>query len=473
MKRFFNLFISIALFLFVAMPATSFAKKKDPQVKYVFYMIGDGMGINEVMGAQFYNAATGKGPEQINFLYFPVRGFVTTRSATSYVTDSAAGGTALASGVKTYDSAIAVDMDKKPLPIITEWAKDSGKGTGVITSVGINHATPASFMVHSENRNNYEEIALKYIDAPVDFAAGAGFITERNSGHTSAYFEQKAKDAGIKVYHGKKEWEKMSSEDNRVLCLSGKAEAELPYAIDRKENDTTLPEFVSAGISYLESRFAKEGFFMMVEGGKIDYAGHADDGATCFQEINDFAAAIDVVLDFYERYPEETLIVVTADHETGGLMLGAGLYEMHPERLAAQQASANTLTRLFTTTFSNKENPSWDDAKDFLREHLGMWGEVAVDRRTEEELKNIFDRNYGSSDAKEESVINLYSSNSLFIQRAVGYLNSTAGYGWSFGSHSGSPVGLYVKGNAAEAFIPARDNTDIAPTIAKVAGYKK
>ncbi len=473
MKRILNLFLSIATFLFLAMPATSFGQEKEPQVKYVFYMIGDGMGVNEVMGAQFYNAATGNGPEHINFLDFPFRGFITTRSATSYVTDSAAGGTALATGVKTYDKGIAVDMDKNPLSSITEWAKASGKGTGVITSVGINHATPATFLVHSENRNNYEEIALKYIANPVDFAAGAGFITERNSGHDASFFEHKAKEAGIKVYHGKKEWANMSRKDNHVLCLSGKAEAELPYAIDRQENDTTLPEFVAAGISYLESRFADEGFFMMVEGGKIDYAGHADDGATNFLEINDFAAAIDVVLEFYDRYPEETLIVVTADHETGGLMLGAGRSEMHPERLAAQKMSSNNLTRLFNTTFSKENKPTWEAVQSFLREHLGLWGDVAVDKRTEQELYEIYERNYGNADAKEESVVNLYSSNSRLVQSAIAYLNKTAGYGWSYGSHSGSPVGLYVKGKAAEAFLPARDNTDVAPIIAEVAGYKR
>ena len=135
--------------------------------------------------------------------------------------------------------------------------------------------------------------------------------------------------------------------------------------------------------------------------------------------------------------------------------------------------STDNLTRLFNTTFPKENKPTWEDAKDFLREHLGLWGDVAVDRRTEQELRDIFDRNYGSSDAKEERVANLYSSNSLFVQRAVAYLNRTAGYGWSYGSHSGSPVGLYVKGKAAEAFLPARDNTDIAPTIAKVAGYKR
>jgi alkaline phosphatase len=347
----------------------------------------------------------------------------------------------------------------------------SGKGVGVITSVGVNHATPASFYAHAEDRNDYENIILQYIASDVDFAAGGGILTKRGSGNDAAYFEQKAEDAGIKVYHGKNEWSKMSKSDKRVLCLSGKTEGELPYAINRKADDTTLSDFVSAGISYLESKFAKKGFFMMVEGGRIDNAGHADDGATCFQEVNDFAAAIDVVLAFYEKHPDETLIVVTADHETGGLMLGAGRYEMKPELLKAQKMSTDMLSRLFGETFKKENNPTWEEAKAFFTEHLGLWGDVAVDRRTEQELKAIFDRNYGKTDSTEERVVNMYSSSSLMVQQAVGYLNKAAGYGWSYGSHSGSPVGLYVKGKAAEAFLPARDNTDIAPIIAKVAGY--
>lgn len=470
MRRIFN-FLACIVIVLMAMPATMLGKGKDPQVKYVFYMIGDGMGINEVVGAELYNKGTGLGPEEINFLDFPVRGFVTTHSANALVTDSAAGGTALASGVKTYNNAIGVDADKNPVSVLGEWVAASGKGVGVITSVGVNHATPASFYAHSEDRNLYEDIILQYIDSKVDFAAGGGILTQRGSGNDAAYFEQKAKDAGIQVYHGEQEWSKMSKSDKRVLCLSGKKEGELPYAINRKEDDTKLADFVSAGISYLESKYAKKGFFMMVEGGRIDNAGHGDDGATCFQEINDFAAAIDVVLAFYEKHPDETLIVVTADHETGGLMLGAGRYEMHPDRLKGQDMSADMLTRLFAMTYNKDNVPTWEDAQNFLREHLGLWGEVEVDRRTEMELKATYDRSYGKKDAEEERVVNMYSSNSMLVQQAIGYLNQTAGYGWSYGSHSGSPVGLYVKGEAAEAFLPARDNTDIAPIIAKVAGY--
>ena len=169
--------------------------------KYVFYFIGDGMGVNQVFGAAEYNEATGYGPAVINFSQFPVRGFVTTVSASSLVTDSAAAGTALATGVKTYNSAIGLNRDEQPVSNLSEWAKAAGFGTGVATTVGINHATPASFIAHTRVRGNYEDIAVQYMTAPVDFAAGGGFITEKNSGHDAAYFEDMARKAGIAVLH--------------------------------------------------------------------------------------------------------------------------------------------------------------------------------------------------------------------------------------------------------------------------------
>ena len=446
--------------------------------KYVFYFIGDGMGINQAIGAEEYNQATGYGPAVINFTQFPVRGFVTTSSANSLVTDSAAAGTALATGVKTYNSAIGMNMDEQPVSNLSEWAKAAGYGTGVATTVGVNHATPASFIAHTRVRGNYEDIAIQYMTAPVDFAAGGGFITEKNSGHDAAYFENMAREAGITVLHGRDQFRDVASLSGRVLCLSGKVQNSLPYAIDRKEDDSTLSDFVAAGISYLSARYADEGFFFMVEGGKIDNGGHANDAAACFQEVNDFASAIDLALDFYELHPDETLIVVTADHETGGLMLGAGKYEMHPDRLAAQHLSMDALTSLFRRTFIPEDEneyvtPSWDQIKDFFREHLGLWGTVEVDEESEAALLETYHSIFGLEGNRDSSVENLYSSNSKMVSDAVAYLNKTAGYGWSFGSHSGSPVGLYVTGCGAEAFVTVKDNAQIAPTIAGLAGYKR
>ena len=450
---------------------------REPQVKYVFYMIGDGMGINQVMATEQYNAATGKGPETINFAHFPMRGFVTTVSSSSLVTDSAAGGTALACGVKTYNSAIGVDPDGNPVSSLTEWAKAAGFGTGVVTSVGINHATPACFMAHTSVRRNYEDIATQYLDAPVDFAAGGGFITERKSGHDAAYFEHKADSAGITVLRGVEAFAGVEAVEGRVLCLGNRLESDLPYAIDQQDGDVSLSHFVDAGIRYLESHFGDKGFFMMVEGGKIDYGGHGNDAAACFQELTDFANAMDVVLAFKERHPDETLVVVTADHETGGLMLGAGKYEIHPELLAAQKRSAPELTVLFRDTFFPEgqpyKAPSWEAVKDFFKAELGLWNSVEVNEKAEAALKDTYEQTFGKGGKRDLGEANLYSVNAKMVSDAVRCLDAAAGYQWSYGSHSGSPVGLYADGRCAAAFNAVRDNTEIAPLIASLAGYSR
>lgn len=447
----------------------------EPKVKYVFYFIGDGMGVNEVIGTNLYNQANGQ--ENVNFTGFPVVNFITTVSANSLVTDSSAAGTALATGVKIDNSVVGVDPDGNPTPNLTEWAHAAGFGTGVATSVGVNHATPASFVAHTTSRNGYEEISLQMIDSPVDFMAGSTFLTNRGSGHDAAYFEHKADSAGITVYKGPGAIANIDLTAPRVLCLSAKTEDSLPYAIDRKEDDTRLADFTDAGIRYLESRYGKKGFFFMIEGGKIDYAGHGNDAATCFQEVNDMAQSVDLALSFLARYPKETLIVITADHETGGLMLGSGRYEMHPERLAKQHACVDELTNLFRAQFFPTDKPfktpSWEAVKAFFNEQLGLWGEVEVNQRTEGELKEIYDRTFGKGGDRNLTEENLYSSNFRIVADVVRALDRAAGYQWSFGSHSGSPVGLYVTGACAEEFNTVKDNTEIAPLIAKLAGYTK
>ena len=470
MKRITNLIL-----LSLALLATGCASK--PQVKYVFYFIGDGMGVNEVIGTNLYNQATGYGPETVNFSQFPVLNFITTVSANSLVTDSSAAGTALATGVKINNSVVGVDPDGNPVSNLTEWAHAAGFGTGVATSVGVNHATPASFVAHTDKRSSYEEIALQMIDSPVDFMAGAAFLTDRGTGHDSGYFEHKADSAGIAVYKGPAAIQGLDLTKDRVVCLSAKEEDSLPYAIDRKDGDTQLSDFTDAAIRYLEARFGKKGFFLMVEGGKIDYAGHGNDAATCFQEVNDMAQSVDLALAFLARHPKETLILVTADHETGGLMLGSGRYEMHPDRLAQQHACVDALTDLFRAAFFPEDKPfktpTWDAVKAFFTEHLGLWGDVEVNERTEKELRDIYDRTFGKGGDRNLTEENLYSSNFRIVADVVRSLDRAAGYQWSFGSHSGSPVGLYVTGACAEEFGTVKDNAEIAPLIAKLAGYAK
>ena len=447
----------------------------EPKVKYVFYFIGDGMGVNEVIGTNLYNQANGQG--NVNFTGFPVVNFITTVSANSLVTDSSAAGTALASGTKIDNGVVGVDPDGNWTGNLTEWAHAAGFGTGVATSVGVNHATPASFVAHTASRNGYEEISLQMIDSPVDFMAGATFLTNRGSGHDAAYFEHKADSAGIAIFKGPAAIRGIDVTKPRVLCLSAKAEDSIPYAIDRKEDDTRLADFTDAGIRYLEARYGKKGFFFMIEGGKVDYAGHGNDAATCFQEVNDMAESVDLALAFLARHPKQTLIVITADHETGGLMLGSGRYEMHPDRLLRQHASVDALTDQFRAKFFPEgqpfKTPTWDAVKAFFAEEVGMWGDVQVSERVEKDLKDIYDQTFGKGGDRNLSEENLYSSNFQIVADVVRALDRAAGYQWSFGSHSGSPVGLYVTGACAEEFNTVKDNAEIAPLIAKLAGYTK
>ena len=447
----------------------------EPKVKYVFYFIGDGMGVNEVIGTNLYNQANSQG--NVNFTGFPVVNFITTVSANSLVTDSSAAGTALATGTKINNGVVGVDPDGNWTGNLTEWAHAAGFGTGVATSVGVNHATPASFVAHSASRNGYEEISLQMIDSPVDFMAGATFLTNRGSGHDAAYFEHKADSAGIAIFKGPAAIRGIDVTKPRVLCLSAKAEDSIPYAIDRKEDDTRLADFTDAGIRYLEARYGKKGFFFMIEGGKVDYAGHGNDAATCFQEVNDMAESVDLALAFLARHPKQTLIVITADHETGGLMLGSGRYEMHPDRLLRQHASVDALTDQFRAKFFPEgqpfKTPTWDAVKAFFAEEVGMWGDVQVSERVEKDLKDIYDQTFGKGGDRNLSEENLYSSNFQIVADVVRALDRAAGYQWSFGSHSGSPVGLYVTGACAEEFNTVRDNAEIAPLIAKLAGYTK
>lgn len=454
----------------VIMPAD--AKKKAPKApKYVFYMIGDGMGINEAFGTEIYNQATGNGPAEINFVHFPVRTFITTRSASSLVTDSAAAGTALATGVKTNNDYLGVDPDYNPVSNLAEWAHAAGFGAGVATTVGLNHATPAAFYGHVKSRNQYEDLVHQFIEnEAISFGAGSKFLDEaRKTGHTSADLEKMVTDAGITVFHGVENSKNLDKIKKRVVCLGNTLEgSDLVPAINRRGNETKLKDFVEAGIEYLYGHFAKKGFFFMVEGGSIDHAGHNDDGAADFYEVTDFAAAIDAVLAFYDQHPNETLIVVTADHETGALMLGSGQYLMNPERLGAQKVDENALTEMYKELKASR-TPSWEEVRNFLRVNLGFWDSVPVSERQEAAFKDLYNREFGLGE--DNAVVSLYASNSRIVSEALDYLNSQAGYSWAHGTHTGSPVGLYVKGAVASRFMECTDNTDVPKMIKEVAGY--
>ena len=437
------------------------------------------MGINQVYGAQNYNQTTGDGPQFINFTQFPVRTMVTTFSASSLVTDSAASGTALATGVKTYNNGLGVDPDHNPVHGLCEWAHAKGFGTGVATTVGVNHATPAAFYGHADNRNEYEKLANQLIEADfVDFAAGGGFISERNTGHNSLYFEDKAREAGITVLKGRNQFGNLAKQKGRVICLDDyESSTDVPFEMDLKPGMTSLSDIVGAGIDYLYGNFGKKGFFFMVECGEIDGAGHNNDAVCNIKETNAFAKAIDVVLAFYEKHPDETLILVTADHETGGLQLGDN-YIMHPELLTTRKMSEGEINVKFRefagvgpdrNPLPNRRIPSYQEMQAFLSQYIGLWSTIPVTEAQEAHFRDLYHRAFVLNQT--EMVEALYSVSNRIVSDAITYADRQAGYIWTHGGHTGSPVGLYVKGAGAVEFNACTDNTMISQIIKRLAKY--
>lgn len=455
MKRIFVSIVAITLVCFGAL-----AK----QPKYVFYFIGDGMGLNHVYGTQLFNAAAnGKSePEELTFTQFPYRGFITTYCATSLVTDSAAAGTALATGSKTYSGSIGMDVNRQPLMSIARTIKEAGYGSGVVTSVGVNHATPAAFYGNVENRNFYTRIFDQLLEGRVDFAAGGDILVTNRKTETAQEQVEKARKAGWKVLLGD-ECKNATGDKDKTLCIGGElGHEELPYAIENK--GVTLADLTRTAINTL-SKHHRNGFFVMIEGGAIDHAAHGDDAASTFHEVNDMDRAIDVAMEFYRQYPDETLIFVTADHETGGLGLGAGQYELHLERLLYQNVSKGTLNNRLNA-LRGTDKLSWENAKEIISEATGLWTKVEVDPRSEAKFKETFQRTFLGTDNKKD--VNMYASNEMLTKEVIDYLDLKACIFYDHTSHTGAQVPVFAIGAGAEQIAACRDNTDIPKTVLKL-----
>ncbi len=307
------------LLLSLALIFTLSVSAKSP--KYVFLFIGDGMGPAQVEMTRAALSDLSKGADRVGFTplsfsNFPVHSTSTTHSATRLITDSAAAGTALASGEKTSPGTIGMDTHHtKNITSVAEKAHKKGIKVAILSTVSIDHATPASFYAHQKSRNQYKEIADWLPQSNFELLAGSGLIKISKN-----YYDSIAEHTGYKVVKGNNAEFKTT---DKVVWIQdeGANAASLPYAIDRKENDMTLPIMVKKAIEHVDN---KDGFFIMAEGGMIDWAAHGNDAATIAMEVIDFSESIKEAVKFYEEHPNETLIVVTADHETGGLTIGRG-----------------------------------------------------------------------------------------------------------------------------------------------------
>ena len=209
----------------------------------------------------------------------------------------------------------------------------------------------------------------------------------------------------------------------------------------------------------------------MVEGGKIDWACHANDAAATFEEVLDFNEAIKVAYEFYEQHPDETLIVVTADHETGGLALGSGQYALNLQILKAQKMSEGAYTsELNKLRRKYKNQVPWEAIQESLKENFGFWGNVKMHERQEKHLKAVYDKSFGNQPVALEE--NMYQQNEPLASTAKRILNQIALLSWASGSHSAGYVPVFAIGAGAETFRGQIDNTEIPFKIAEAAGYE-
>lgn len=447
------------------------------EAKYVFFFIGDGMGVNQVQGTELYlGELDGKiGLTPLDFTEFPYVTTSSTYSATNGVTDSAAGGTALATGTKTKNGTIGMEQDQQtPIASIAMRAKEKGCRVGIATSVSIDHATPAAFYAHNPNRKNYYQIGKDLFTAGFDFYAGSDFLDPDNHGQGESLYTL-ASQYGYTLARGYEDFmAKNEQADKLILLQTEKASATyrdaIPYAIDRREGDLCLSDITSAAIRFLSKDLSK-GFFLMVEGGKIDWACHSNDAATAFREVVDLNESIRQALQFYENHPDETLIVISADHETGGLVLGTGAYALNLQALQYQRVSETAFTSILNSLRRQTGNRvTWEQARQALADNFGFWNELKLTEQQAKRLEEVYCRTFTGSDVEMEK--SEYAQDEPLAAEAVRIINEIAMVGWVSGGHSAGYVPVFAIGAGADYFQGRMDNVEIPARIAEIAHYQ-
>lgn len=398
--------------------------KTPSRPKNIVIMIGDGMGPAYTSAYRYYK--DNPDTEEVEQTVFDrlLVGMASTypASASGYVTDSAAAATALATGVKSYNGAISVDTQKQPLPTIFEKAKALGLSTGVAVTSQINHATPAAFLTHNESRKNYEALALSYLETNADVFLGGG--QKYFSPELLAQFKAKG-------YQHITRFEDLASiTQPKVLGLF--AEVQLPWAIDEKDAKK-LSTLTQKALNLLSQN--DQGFVLLVEGSLIDWAGHNNDIATAMGEMDEFSNAIEVVEQFVREHPD-TLMVITADHNTGGLSIGVdGNYNWNPEILRNISASTDTLA---LAAISGEQ---WQAD---LARGLGFeLSEAEIAKLTVARMQGL------------ETI-------AVAIRHVIDKRTDT---GWTTDGHTGTDVQVFAAGPASELFNGHQDNIDIANKI--------
>ena len=468
--------------------------------KYIFYFVGDGMSQPQITMAekaisepgfreQFNKQTCGiynHDGSALNLRKFPSVGLATTNAENRFITCSAAAATALATGNKTTINTISMNGDRTAnLETIAEKAKKAGMKVGVITSVSIDHATPACFYAHVEDRNMYESIGHWLLKSNFDYFGGGFTRWDKYKDMTKDQFIDSLKIKGYTVTTTRKDFDALNAQSGKVLATINKVTNEktdgsaLPYNIDldiqQSDDDRiVLRDFVKKGIELLYNE--DKGFFLFTEGGKIDWADHANDAVSNIYETLALDAAIGVAMDFYKQHPDETLIVFTGDHECGGLTLGfAGTkYESAFQLMQNQVVSFETFGHEMKDFV--KTNPKFDAVLAKLQENFGIGGDGAL-KLSDYETKRLkeaylFAKGDKSVKLSDEEKHLFYGGYEPITVTTTHIIDNKAGVEWASYSHTALPVPVYSMGCGSEQLEGYFDNTDIPNTMMRLANLK-
>lgn len=440
--------------------------------KYIFYCIGDGMGAPSVINAQLYAREILGQTTPLVMTSMPVASMATTHSSSSNVTNSSAAGTALASGYKTKNDMLGMNPDTVAVTSMAKVLFDNGWGVGLVTSVAIDDATPASFYAHQPNRHMHYPIGVELARSGYQFAAGAGLrgITDKKTSKPTGLLDEFAAN-NMRVVYGT---DSITGTEERLLVLSPFTERnwDIGYTIDSIPGALTLQGLTQACMKHLE-RVTPDRFFMMVEGGNIDHAGHANDGATNIIETINFDKTIGLMFDFYKQHPDETLIVVTADHDTGGMSVGNNTsgYATNLASISGQRVSKEAFSDHCMNILRSRRVYKWDDMKEYLAENMGFWNQTKLTDDETADLRNDFEQIFVQrKDVPSQET--LYADFNAFAAKVFALANDKAGIGWASEKHTGVTVPVFAAGVGAERFSRLLDNTDIPRIMTEIAGYE-
>lgn len=497
---------------------TAMAKQAEPVAaeevklpKYIFLFIGDGMSYPQIQLSNYYLSAAAdtnhndilESKSNLNMMDFPVAGSAQTYDSTSFCPDSASTATSISTGYKTYSGTINMDETGTIAyeTIAEKLKKQKDYEIGIISSVNINHATPAAFYSHQASRNDYYEIGLELVASDFDYFVGGALKKPTGNDKDKEDLYELAKKGGYTVAMTQAEAEAVPADVEKVLIIDENLADDnaMSYDMDLPEGAWNLADYVKKGIEVMED--SETGFFMMCEGGKIDWACHANDAAATISDTLALDEAVAVAVDFYEKHPEETLILVTGDHETGGLTIGyAGtdydtfLTNMENQKISYAKFDSDyvagykenktdfdtvmkDITKLFGLEAPAGEGTDKTSQKDSADKHPESedTGALVMTDYEYEKLKTAYEttisRTGEESEFSQEEYV-LYGSYEPLTVTITHILNNKSGINFSSYAHTGLPVEVFAMGAGQEQFEGYYDNTDIYHKLADLTGVK-